>query len=120
MKKKQPAGTLQISHDVVATIAGVAAKEIEGVTGLSHHSPGLKRNPLRKSFMKPVDVIIAEGLVEIDIGIALRFGAQITDVCAKVQSAVKDSVQTMTGMAVSKVNVFVSRITFPENETTAS
>ena len=49
----------------------------------------------------------------IDISLSLKFGAKIEEVCTAVQNAIKDSVQTMSGMAVSKVNVLVSGIVFP-------
>ena len=120
MGKKQPSGTLQISHEVIATIASVAAQEIEGVSGLAQHAPGIRRNPLKNNFTKPVDVVITNGMTEIDIGVTLKHGAKINEVCANVQNAVKDNVQTMTGMAVGKVNVFVARVSFPEAEPTPS
>ena len=63
-----------------------------------------------------VDVVLADDFAEINIGLALKFGAKINDVCTAVQTAVKDNVQTMTGMAVSKVNVYVAKIVFPQDE----
>ena len=114
--KKQLSGSLQISQDVIATIASVAAQEIDGVASVAQHAPGLQRNPLKKNYKKPVDVVVADGLAQIDIGVTLNYGAKIGEVCTKVQSAVKDNVQSMTGMAVSKVNVFVARIAFPAEE----
>lgn len=110
-KEKQPTGSLQISQDVIATIASVAAMEIEGVASLAQHTPGF-RNRNKKS----VDVVLSDGFAEIDIGVALKFGARINEVCTAIQTAVKDNVQTMTGMVVSKVNVYVAKIVIPQGE----
>ncbi|HHY53266.1 MAG TPA: Asp23/Gls24 family envelope stress response protein [Clostridiales bacterium] len=115
-KEKQPTGSLQISQDVIATIASVAALEVEGVAALAQHSPGFRHNPFLKGRPKTVDVVLADDFAEINIGLALKFGAKINDVCTAVQTAVKDNVQTMTGMAVSKVNVYVAKIVFPQDE----
>ena len=112
-KERHTTGSLQISQDVLATIAGISAQEIDGVGALAQHSPGIGHNPLKKQRGRSVDVIISDGSVEIDIGITLKYGAKISEVCTAVQKTVKDNVQTMTGMAVSKVNVFVARIVFP-------
>jgi len=116
LKQRRPVGSLQISQDVIATIAGVAAQEIPGVGALTRHAPGFGHNPLKKQRGKPVDVLISDGCAEIDIGLSLQYGAKINAVCTAVQTAVKDNVQTMTGMAVSKVNVFVSRMVFSDGE----
>lgn len=115
-KERQPSGSLQISQEVIATIASVAAQEIEGVDCLAQHAPGFRHNPFRKSRKKSVDVVLSDDFAEIDIGVALKYGAKINEVCTAVQTSVKDNVQTMTGMAVSKVNVFVARIVFPGEE----
>ncbi len=115
-KEKQPTGSLQISQEVIATIASVAALEIEGVAALAQHSPGFRHSPFLKSRGKTVDVVLADDFAEIDIGLALKFGARINEVCTAVQNAVKDNVQTMTGMAVSKVNIYVAKIVFPQDE----
>ncbi len=112
--QRLPAGSLKISQEVIATIAGVAALEIEGVARLAQHSPGLRHKSLAASRKKNADVIISDDFAEIDIGLVLSFGARIGEVCTAVQTAVKENVQTMTGMAVSKVNVYVDNIVFFE------
>jgi uncharacterized alkaline shock family protein YloU len=114
LKERQPSGSLQISQEVIATIAGVAAQEIEGVSGLNQFGPGIGHSLFRKGLKKPVDVSMSDGFAEIDIGVTLGYGARIGEVCTAVQKAVKENVQTMTGMIVNKVNVYVAHISFPE------
>ena len=110
--ERQPLGSLQISRDVIATIAGTAALEISGVESLVPCSKGLKRLGFKRIAAKPVNIAMSDGIVEIDIGVSLMVGAKIGEVGPAVQNAVKNNVQNMTGMVVSKVNVFVARIVF--------
>ena len=115
--EKQPVGSLKISEDVIATIASVATLEIEGVASLEQ-AVSNKLFP-RGIGKKPVQIDISDDFVQIDLHLNLKFGAKIGEVCKNVQQNVKDNVQTMTGMAVSKVNVMVSGITFLEENTAA-
>ena len=112
IKSRQPAGSLKISKDVIATIAKTAALEIEGVVSLpeAEASRLLGRNIGRK----PIRVTLSDDFAELDIQLILKAGVKIPDICSSVQTVVKDNVQTMTGIAVSKVNVTVAGIKFPE------
>lgn len=113
--RKQPAGSLKISEDVLATIARVAALEIGGVAALAEPDTSVGKFFFSKGFGKsPIRIEQTDDFARIDIAIQLEFGAKITDVCTAVQNNIKDNIQTMTGMAVSKVNVTVSGIAFPE------
>jgi len=113
-KTRAPQGSLKISEDVIATIASVAALEIEGVAALAQPSRAVGRL-FFKPLKKPIRVTLCDDFVDVDLSINLEFGAQIAQVCTDVQNAVKDNVQTMSGMAVGKVNVLVSGIVF-QNE----
>lgn len=112
--RKQPTGSLKISQDVLATIARVAALEIGGVASLAEPGSSMGRF-FSKGFGKtPINIELNDDFARIDIAINLEFGAKINDVCTAVQGNIKDNIQTMTGMAVSKVNVTVAGIVFPE------
>lgn len=114
-KQKQPTGSLKISQEVLATIARVAALEIEGVDSLVESTGSMKR-VLGRSFGKnPIEIELNDDFAVVDISLNLRFGAKITEVCTAVQNSVKDNIQTMTGMAVSKVNITVAGITFRDD-----
>lgn len=112
--QKQPAGSLKISEDVLATIAKVAALEIEGVAGLAEPT-GKMGKMFSRGFGKPlIHIELNDDFAKISLAVNLEFGAKINEVCTAIQTNVKDNIQTMTGMAVSKVNVTVSGIVFPE------
>ena len=104
-------GSLKISRDVIATIAGCAATEIEGVAALAPFTSGLTTGWVFKTRSSlPVAVTLNDDVACIDINLNLEYGAKIPEVSAKVQSAVKDAVQNMTGVAVTKVNVHVAGV----------
>lgn len=114
-KEGQPVGSLKISQDVIATIVRVATLEVEGVDSLVE--PGGKSGVMGKFFgKKPIKISLSDDFAEVEIGVRLKFGAQITPVCTRIQQAVKENIQTMTGMAVSTVNVLVEGISFPEEK----
>ena len=113
------AGELKISPDVIAAIAKVAALEQKGVDSLAVPPAvsGFFGNIFPKKLGKQaVGVATSDDFVTISVSVNLRFGANIAEVCAAVQNAVKDNVQTMTGMAVAKVNVLVAGISFPRED----
>ena len=105
-------GSLKISEEVISTIAGMTAGEINGVAGLS-----LRPNPdirgilhNRKSVSKAIRLEMKDGEATIDVFVNLYLGVKIPDVAAEIQSRVKDAVQNMTGITVSKVNVHVAGV----------
>ena len=107
-------GNLKISQEVIATIAGVATREIEGVAGMALAPTNLKKFIAKSPSAKSVDITMNDDIAVIDVYVNLRYGAKIPDVSKNIQNSVKEAVQTMTGIVVSHVNVFVSGIDFSE------
>ena len=107
-------GTVKISEDVVSSIAALAASETEGVgglaSGLTAEIAGLLN---RKNQGRGVRVQLgAQDTVGIELGILVKFGRSVVEVAAAVQNVVKDSIESMTGLKVSAVNVIVSGVAF--------
>lgn len=110
-------GSLKISEEVISTIAGMAASEINGVAGLSlRPNPDLKgffsSRHTQKNVSKAIRLEVKDGDATIDVYVNLYMGTKIPDVAAEIQSRVKDAVQNMTGITVSKVNVHVAGVVF--------
>lgn len=109
--------SLHISEEVVATIANEAIKEIAGVAKLANlpvKTTLFSNNP---SAARPVCIDLNVDVAQIDIGIVVRQNYRLKDVCERVQSVVKATVQNMTGVAVSKVNVYVAGVELAEEQT---
>lgn len=103
-------GTLQISTEVIAKIARCAALEIDGVAEVSCGSQNKKlRNLLETSSIQtPVTVEIRDGTANITLHLMVRFGARIPAIAEKVQENVKNAVQNMTNVTVSRVNLVIA------------
>ena len=105
-KKAAAPGEVRISENVIRSIAGVSAKEIDGVADLaSVRTTLLHTEP-------PVSVQIVQDAVEITVRLVLESGFRLTGVAEQVQQRVKENVQNMTGVVVSKVHVIAADIAF--------
>lgn len=106
--KKAASGELMISEDVIITVARLAALDVEGVAGLCGEVNKLSK--LRNN--GPITVNMIEDVAALVVKINVRSGFKAMVVAQDVQSAVKDSVQSMTGVAVARVNVLVCGVVF--------
>jgi len=114
---KSKYGTVKISNEVVAIIAGLAATEVEGVTSMSGGLTGDITEMLgMKNLSKGVKVEVGEKEAAIDLFIIVDYGSKISEVATNVQRNVKDKVETMTGLNVVEVNVNVQGVNIPKEE----
>lgn len=110
-------GEVRISEDVVGTIAGIAAAEVEGVAGMAAGLVGGigdlfgKKHPGRG-----VKVEVGDRQAAIDLHIVVEYGVRIPRVAQRVQEAVKQAVESMTGLDVIEVNVHIQGVAFPSEE----
>ena len=104
-------GGVVISNEVISSIAANAAKEIEGVAGLST-APVQIKGVLNKMSGKPTSVVVSNKNSDLVITVYIKAkkGYNVQTVSSAVQNAVKNSVQSMTGKVVNKVNVSVADI----------
>ncbi len=104
-------GSLQISTDVIAKIARCAALEIDGVADVAcGKQQGKKAKELLEivNIQPPVTVEMREGTADITLNPIVRFGACVPVLAEKVQKNVKNAVQNMTRVTVSRVNLVVA------------
>ena len=105
------AGQIKIADEVIAAIAGTAALETEGVAALAGNFVGDVTELMgKKPLSKGVRVATREGAAVIDVNLSVRMGFRIHEVCESVQVKVKDAIETMTGLVVAEINVYVSGI----------
>ena len=110
--QKQENGSIMISEDVITAIVIQAVSEVEGVIGLNT-KPGSDIADLigKKSWGKGMKVAIAEDdTVSIDCNITVSYGVSVVTVAASVQDAVRNAIESMTGVAVTAVNVNICGI----------
>lgn len=116
-------GTVRISDDVVATVAGLAALDTPGIAAMSGGmSEGWAKRLTGKNAQKGVAVEVGEREAAIDLRVIVHYGVAIHDVCWQLQERVREAVQTMTGLTVVEVNVKVEGVLLHDEvpeETTA-
>ena len=105
--EEEPIGNIKISVDVVSTIAGIATTEIDGVAEMF----GAKKNP-----SKGVKVDMNETTATIDLYIVVDYGVRIPELSWEIQENVKNSVETMTGLDVQKVNIHIEGVSFEKEK----
>ncbi len=104
---------IEISDDVVAVIAGMAASEVSGVAEMAGGFAGGISEVLsgKKNLAKGIKVEVLDNKeARIDVNIIVEYGARIPDVAFEIQKRVKKSVENMTGLSVLEVNVHVQGV----------
>ncbi len=111
LQEEDELGTVKIADDVVAVIAGLAATEVEGVVSMSGNiSKELMSKMGVKNLAKGVKVDVFNKTVKVDLSLIVAYGYNIPAVSQKVQEKVKVTVENMTGLEVSDVNVRISGV----------
>jgi uncharacterized alkaline shock family protein YloU len=119
---QQEKGKTIIADSVVAKIAGLAAREVEGVhalvaTGLGQTVAGLARAVTRQQSQdRGILVEVGEREAAVDVRISADYGANLPAVAAAVRNNVIARVESMTGLIVKEVNVAVIDLFFPGEE----
>lgn len=109
--EKDEIGEVQIANEVVAIIAGLAATEVSGVTGMVGSLKGDLVELLgKKNLSKGVLVDVKENAIILELSIIVDFGANIPEVSKEVQEKVKSAVETMTGLTVDEVNIRIAGV----------
>lgn len=119
---ENPDGTVSFATDVVATIAGLAATEVEGVASMSSPSSALADMFSRKNtrnFTKGVRIDLDGDCVTVDVTIVVEYGSPVPDVARSIQENVKKAIETMSGLTVHSVDVHVSGISFERDQRAA-
>lgn len=110
-------GDVVIADEVLAIIAGIAATEVEGVHSMDGGWSGDFISKLGiKDLARGVKVQVREGEVKLDLSLNMEYGYAIPKVSDLVQDKVSASINNMTGLTVSEVNIRISGVVNKENE----
>ncbi len=106
-------GRTSIADTVVSKIAGIAAREISGVHDLgggAARTVGAIRERIpgsRTNLSQGVAVEVGEHQAAVDLDIVAEYGVAIADLATAIRRNVVDSVERMTGLEVTEVNITV-------------
>ena len=113
-------GSTIISDTVVSSLAGMAAREVEGVHmggGASRTAGGVLES-LTGSESKTSGISVEVGRTEtaIDLKMGIEYNKNILQTVEEVRRRITDRVQSMTGLRIKELNATITDITFPEKE----
>ena len=103
-------GEVHSSDEVIAMIAALAATDAEGVSLNGTNTKELRQKSSTKNLSKGVKITMEEGTVAVDLNLNLAYGQSILDTGKTVQERVKSSIENMTGLTVTDVNIHVGSV----------
>lgn len=109
LKDEKGTGRVYLADDVVAMIAGLAAiRDVEGVFAVGESTKKSIATYNVKKAAKGVKIEMLEDGVKVDISLAIAYGYNIPETCAKVQKKVQSTIENMTGLTVKNVNLRIA------------
>ena len=114
--QQQENGNILISQEVVASVAALAVREVEGVYGLSM-TAGFDISEIlgKKNLRKGIRVVFQEDEIEISCNLIVRMGSAVMTVAKNVQESIANEVASITGIRPARVNVNVCGIAIPKS-----
>lgn len=97
-------GTINYNSDILNSIVQIAVLEAEGVYGLTPN------RGIKLTFEK-------EG-VYVDVSVIVEYACSVSELAYRIQSSVKQAVESMTRYKITKVDVHVQEVVFPEEAET--
>ena len=112
VEQTQENGVVRIADDVIASIAGIAATEVEGVVRLTGNITNEIVSKIgMNSLSKGVRIAVDNQNVKITLNCEILYGSNIPQIAKSMQDKVKQNVENMTGLTVQEVNVYVAAVT---------
>ena len=107
-------GTVTLSDDLIAVVAGTAAVENYGIVAMNSKSAtdAILQLVGSENMKRGVSVtVLADGVsVDIDLHVTVMYGVSLPAVAQNAVSNVKYRVQELTGLTVRNVNIYVEAI----------
>jgi uncharacterized alkaline shock family protein YloU len=104
-------GTIKVHKNVIASIASLAAVEIEGVKRIGGDLKSGIAEFIGKACLSAIHVEISKNEeVKIEIPLVIKYGYNIPDIAGKVQENVRNSLEKMTNLSVKDINVNIKAI----------
>jgi uncharacterized alkaline shock family protein YloU len=109
-------GTVRVANEVIASIACLAAREIDGVADVDqasarHLGDWIKRETCHRGVRVNVD---AERKIHLEVFLTAQANTHLPDLAARVQDNVIEAVERILGLEVAEVDVIVSSVSFAE------
>lgn len=99
---------IKISDDVVASIAVLAACEVEGISSMAGNitNEAVKKHGLKNS-SKGIKLKIEDGIVTADMYVNIKFGYSIPKITEVLQDRVSSAIESMTGLKTGAITIHI-------------
>src|SRR5919204_2328377 len=113
-ESEAPPGAVRVANEVIASIAAMAACEIEGVAGMDeqnarHFGDWVRRQTAHRGVRIQID---ADRTIQLEVFLTVKADAPMAEVAERVQANVVEAGGRLWGLDVAEVNVFVSSVAF--------
>ncbi|MET9770800.1 Asp23/Gls24 family envelope stress response protein [Streptomyces sp. NPDC006415] len=117
-------GRTTITDNVVATIAGIAIRETEGVHSVGRGASKalgavtgrMSGSSSSSGARRAVKVEVGEKQTAIDVDVEVEYGTPIHELADLIRTHVTDTVETMTGLEVVEINIVVFDVHIPGDD----
>lgn len=115
----EQSSSITYANEVIASIAGVAASEVEGIASMCNVTGSIlsKKN---NNVTKGVKVEIGTEEASVDLYVIVEYGTPIQKAGQDAQEGVRRAIETMTGLHVVRVDVHVQGVSFEKENNTLS
>ncbi len=105
-------GTINISNEVIAAIAGRAAEQCYGIVGMSgkRAADGIAELLNRENYAKGVKVTSNGEETQVTMYVIVEYGTSINVVAESAIDSIRYSIEQETGLRVTKVNIVVEGV----------
>lgn len=108
-------GEVQIANEVVSSIAGISASEVEGVDSMAGGFAGELAGKFgAKNLSKGVKVEVQNDSAIVELAINMKYGYNIPKTCKQLQEKVMQAINSMTGLTVKQVNVRIAGVSLEQ------
>ena len=115
-EKHSGVGEVQIANEVVSSIAGISASEVEGVDSMAGGFAGELAGKFgAKNLSKGVKVEVQDDSAIVELAINMKYGYNIPETCKQVQEKVIQAINSMTGLTVKQVNVRIAGVSLEQD-----
>ncbi|AGB41152.1 hypothetical protein Halha_1204 [Halobacteroides halobius DSM 5150] len=105
-------GTVNMSKEVIAVMAGLAAVECYGLVGMAGQGiqDGIAEILGSQHLAKGIEVKVVKDGIRVDLYIIVEYGIKISEVANNVMDRVKYVLENQAGVKVSQVNINVQGV----------
>ncbi len=104
-------GTIRIHKNVIASIASLAAVEIEGISRVGGNFKSGLLELIGRKAVSAINVEISKNEeVKIEIPVVIKYGYNIPEIANKAQENIRNNVEKMTSLSVKDININVQGV----------